>query len=108
MSEVFSNPIVLKIHDGTPRSDVNLCPSCRNCHALTLATGQKTLRCNASRPFELRQAVVQCSLYSDRMHPTLYDMNEIAWTLMTDKGGRKLGFVAPERDGPNQPSPIGF
>lgn len=54
MSDLYNSGVVIKIHNGTPRSDVNLCPSCRHCHAFTLAGGQKSLKCNANRPFELR------------------------------------------------------
>lgn len=107
---LYSNPIVLKIHDGTPRSDVNLCPSCRNAHVMTEATGRKTVTCQAvyNQPRLIRNAVVSCSMYADRMQPTLSDMNEIAWTLMTDKGGRKLGFEPPNREGQHPTPAHGF
>jgi hypothetical protein len=68
--------------------------------------------CNAiyNRPTELREPIAHCTAHQDKNQPTLNDMNEIAWSLMTDKGGRKIGFQSPEqrRDLSGAGGPIGF
>jgi len=97
MEDIYQNPVVFKIHRGTPRSDVNLCPSCRHCHRMVEATGRERVLCTANRIINMTQPIVECSLYINRTQPTLSDMQEIAWSLMTDKGGRKLGFQSPEQ-----------
>lgn len=112
MENVYHNPVVLKIHNGTVRGDVNLCLSCRFSHCTTSAqTGRDFIACNVnySHPIRMNEAVARCNQYQDKNKPTLSDMNEIAWTLMTDKGGRKIGFQSPEQRSNNQPDrPIGF
>ncbi len=111
MENIYQNLVVFKIHNGTQRSTVSLCVSCRLAHRYVGSqSGRETVRCNANyqHSIEMREPVGQCSVYQNKNLPTLADMNEIAWTLMTDKGGRKLGFQAPDRrDGQGSPV-IGF
>ena len=113
MENVYQNPVVFKIHNGTVRSDTNLCASCRHCHrAVGSSSGRETLRCNLNYtyPITLREPVAHCNAYSNRNLPTLDQMMEIAWTLMTDKGGRKIGFQSPEdrRNDSRPPGQVGF
>lgn len=100
MENIYSNNVVIKIHNGTMRSDVNLCLTCRNGMVRTFASGEKQVVCmaNYQHPLNMRQNVASCSAYFDKTSPTLDQMEQIAWTLMTDKGGRKLGFEPPERE----------
>lgn len=112
---IWTNPLVLKVNGGTPRSDENLCATCRNCHVSRGAsTGRTTYRCyaNYQHPVNLTEGMAQCSHYLDTRRPTLEQMQEIAWSLMTDKGGRKIGFLSPEelraRGRDNYPSTPGF
>ena len=109
MADLHSNSVVLKVLNGTQRSDVNLCTTCACAHVLTVESGQRHIRCNQNyqNPLTLRQAVTQCSGYLDRTRPSLQQMQDIAWTLMTDKGGRKVGFARPERHDTPLP-PVGF
>ena len=99
MENVASNPLVLRVQEGTQRGDVNLCSTCRLAlHIKAAQSGAETLICLASPPPHLRitQPVGRCTGYLDRTQPTLWDMQQIAWQLMTDKGGRKIGFLSPE------------
>jgi hypothetical protein len=110
MENIYQNPVVFKIHNGTTRGDINLCTSCRFCHRTVASqSGRETMVCNANRPFAIKEPIATCNIYLDRSKPTLHDMQEIAWTLMTDKGGRKIGFQSPEQRRDGAPgSPIGF
>lgn len=113
MENLYQNPVVFKIHNGTVRGDVNLCLGCRMSHrTVGSLSGRETITCNANynHPRVMREPIANCSQYQDKNKPTLSDMAEIAWTLMTDKGGRKIGFQSPEqRNGNSGPSaPIGF
>jgi hypothetical protein len=114
---VYSNPIALKIQHGTTRGDVNLCSTCRHCHrARSSMTGKETMICRADyyRSVMLTEPMAECTYYSDARRPTLEMMGDIAWSLMTDKGGRKIGFLSPEelrereKGGFSSPSRVGF
>lgn len=99
MENIFQNAVVLKVQDGTQRGDTNLCLSCRNAHHVQSSrSGAESLICLATPPPGLRiiEPVGRCTAYLDRSKPTLWDMQQIAWQLMTDKGGRKIGFLSPE------------
>jgi hypothetical protein len=113
MEDIYANPVVLKIHGGTPRGDRNLCSTCRQCQRTKgMNSGRETALCFASgsQPRRLSEPMVECSSYSDKRTPDLFSMKEIAWSLMTDKGGRKIGFLSPEQVRERTPSqvPIGF
>lgn len=41
--------------------------------------------------------VVECNNYKDVSAPSLRGMEELAWVLRTDKSGRQIGFVSPDR-----------
>lgn len=103
--------MVLKVHQGTVRSDVNLCPGCRFSFRTTGAlTGRQTIVCNALHPpKQLREPIAQCSAFSDRTTPSLDQMEEIAWSLQTDKGGRSVGFLSPDETRQRGSTPrVGF
>lgn len=118
MENVHQNPIVFKIQNGTMRSDVDLCGNCRWAHRMRHAnSGDAVTFCNAIHGgLKIRGQIAQCSSHNDRTKPTLSDMQEIAWQLQTDKGGRTLGFHSPEqlrerRNGADTPAPptrVGF
>ena len=44
--------------------------------------------------------VVECTDYEDRSTPSRWDLEQIAWTLQSDRGGRVQGFAPPKRDRP--------
>lgn len=53
----------------------------------------------------VRQPVYDCNSYDDRRMPSRYDMEQIAWVLVTDKLGRKIGFMSAEEFRRNQNPP---
>jgi hypothetical protein len=99
MENIFLNPIAQRVQNGTLRSDVNLCLSCRQAlHNQSGRSGKETLVCTAiyGAPMRMTEPVAHCTAYLDRAKPTLNDMHEVAWLVMTDKGGRQIGFLSPE------------
>jgi hypothetical protein len=91
----------LKIRGGTARDDEpSLCLTCR--HA-TIIRGKnlrdEIIECGLLYREDSRMTfpVTSCSGYSDRRHPSLRQMEEIAWVLRTDRGKRRIGFV-PARE----------
>jgi hypothetical protein len=99
MEDIFSNSLVLKVLGGTVSSMENMCATCRNASIRVGAySGRKTVSCLADyyHPIELREPVAQCNRYIDSRRPTIEQMKEIAWELMTNKGGTKIGFRSPE------------
>lgn len=86
----------MKIYGGSRADDVQLCLSCR----AALVTkgsrmGDDRTFCRALTPARVvTNRVVECSDYSDRSTPTLYDFEQIAWWVTTSPT-RKVGFVSP-------------
>ncbi len=87
----------IRIQGGTVRhGDPSLCLTCR--HA-TVVQGQslqdRIVDCGllSSRDSRISFPVTSCSGYSDRRHPTLREMEDLAWVLRTDGRRRHIGFV---------------
>ncbi|PYQ41683.1 MAG: hypothetical protein DMF77_15115 [Acidobacteria bacterium] len=87
----------IKVFGGTPQhSAPSLCLTCRRAtvvkgHSLS----SEIIRCHAldrTMDFPVRE----CDSYDDRSQPSLWDLKEIAWALVTDKRNR-IGFV-PRKD----------
>jgi len=87
----------VKIRGGTvDHGDPPLCSSCRYA---TIARGP-SLRdeiVSCSR-LPYRRSLVpfpvhSCTEYSNRAHPTLWQMEEIAWVLRSNPSGKRVGFV---------------
>lgn len=100
MTNLYNNPLVLKVLGGTVRGDIDLCATCRWAHRTTGAlTGQVKVRCNAvAPPNTIREPLASCTSHMDRTKPTLEQMESIAWNFVTAKNGRKLGFTPPTDD----------
>jgi hypothetical protein len=47
-------------------------------------------------PMFLRSGMSECNRYDDQRRPAIWEMKEIAWQLMTDKGGKSIGFISAE------------
>lgn len=77
-----------------------LCVRCRESHVVTFANNEQRTYCRAyhSEQVLIRVPVVKCSEFSDKNTPSQYDMEKIAWTLITDKSGQKIGFAPPAKD----------
>lgn len=90
------NETVIKIQEGTAKSDSDLCSTCRNCQRIRNVNGIEKRLCHyPMRPMELTVRVDTCSTYSDRRLPHLSDFQEIAWEISI-QGNRKIGFISPE------------
>lgn len=86
--------IVLKVQGGTAKSTVSLCKTCRNSIVVRGNNHQQIVRCQAlGKDFTFD--VAECTNYFDRTSPALYEMEEIAWRVVTKKAGREIGFVRP-------------
>jgi hypothetical protein len=88
-----------KVQNGTPNhTQPSLCRSCR--HA-TVITGQRlaedVILCDEMCAPHNRVCfvVTACSNYDDKSQPSLSAMRAIAWSLCTDKEGRRIGFLSP-------------
>ena len=88
----------IKIHGGTVQSgQSSLCHTCR--HA-TVVRGARLrdeiVQCAVLgyRNSRVIFPVTTCSDYVSRQHPSLREMEEIAWVLRTDAKRHRVGFVA--------------
>ena len=89
-----------KIYGGTARDDEpSLCLSCRRA---TIVRGRtlhdEIIECSLLNDGDSRITfpVMSCSSYSDRRHPTLYNLELIAWELRTDRKQGPIGFHPPK------------
>ena len=87
----------VKIQGGTVQhGEASLCVTCR--HA-TIIQGpglqDRIVNCGRLSEHDSRIPfpVSACSGYSDRRHPTVYEMEDIAWVLRTDARKNTIGFV---------------
>lgn len=83
---------------GATRSDgKRLCDTCRSSTIIKgAAESAEVVYCgvvSAVLPFK----VVDCNDYDDKASISLRQMGQSAWVLETDKSGRKIGFVSPDR-----------
>jgi hypothetical protein len=87
----------IKIQGGTARhGDPSLCVSCRHATVVQGPSLQdRVVDCGllTSGDSRIPFPVVSCSGYSDRRHPTLREMEDLAWVLRTDGRRRSIGFV---------------
>lgn len=93
--EAAASHIELKVHGGTPIHGTSLCNTCRRAHRIQgMADSQEiVLCCGGSAEKRINFPVASCSLYDDQRVPSLYEMKEIAWQIVT-KPDRQIGFVS--------------
>lgn len=84
-----------KVYGGTPSDQADLCGTCRAAQRFT-ERGRDRTHCNVGHGREITGRVSSCSMYSDRRHPMIHEFETIAWELMTNKGGRVIGFRSPQ------------
>jgi hypothetical protein len=96
----------LKVRGGTVQhGETSLCVTCR--HA-TIVKGrsfsEEIVQCGrlSSGNDLIRFAVTSCSGYSDRRHPSLWEMEDIAWILRTDPKRTQIGFVQARELDPDE------
>ena len=91
MSEIF-----IKIHQGTGKlTGESLCRSCTYGLFNIDSKGEHTT-CLYSQKVNPMGKVTECSYYYNKSLPSLQAMSQSAWTLRTEKDGRKIGFEAPK------------
>jgi hypothetical protein len=91
--------VTVKIKDGTPEGAQSLCVTCRWAHIVKgFGVSQEITQCRwvADDPL-VRFPVSQCNSYDDRRLASKFDMEKIAWILLTKKAGRTIGFVTSKQ-----------
>jgi len=87
----------VKIRGGTVRHDQSsLCLSCRYGTVIKgPALRHEIVECGqlSSDHNRITFPVVSCTHYVERTHPTLREMEEIAWVLRSDPRKKQIGFV---------------
>jgi hypothetical protein len=74
-------------------------PLCVTCRYATVIKGsnlrEEIVECSqlADGHGRITFAVTHCTKYLHRNHPSLYEMESIAWVLRTDASRRHIGFV---------------
>lgn len=83
----------IKIHGGTP---INGEPLCHTCRYATVIRGTRAsdeiIECRMVER-RLTFAVTFCTQYVSRQHPSLHEMEDIAWILKSDAKRKTVGFV---------------
>jgi hypothetical protein len=95
----------IKVHGGTAQGGGSLCYTCRHADIIRGARlRDEIIECGMLSYHHNRITfpVTSCSSYVDSNHPSLREMEEIAWVLRTDAHRKQVGFVhaqkLPERD----------
>src|SRR5262245_26038730 len=86
----------IKVFRGTVTDDSSpLCPTRRwSTIVRGPRLGDEIVECaQLSRQGRITFPVISCSDYSDRRHPSLRDMEDIAWVLRSDARRKQIGFV---------------
>lgn len=89
---------LIKVLGGTAKDEF-LCRTCRSSHIMGTGGVTETVICNNNwnKLVNITRKVTACNGYSDRRQIPLSDLEEIAWTVTTDKSGAKVGFKPPEK-----------
>jgi hypothetical protein len=86
------------IRGGTISGDP-MCITCRHrVHLQGIRDSQEESYCGAfgRPPKRLTFLAYECSVYDDKRLPSRYDMEQIAWILMSDVQTKRIGFVSAE------------
>ena len=91
--------VTIKIKDGTAQGAETLCVTCRWAHIVKgFSPSQVQIRCRwLYRDLLVPFPVSECSSYEDKRLPSRWDMEQIAWVLLTKKAGRTVGFVTAKQ-----------
>lgn len=84
----------LKMQPGMSGS---LCVSCRMGQTITYENGDRAIYCHefAYRAPRIVKPVVQCTAFQEKNTASMRQMEDIAWTLRTNKRGEAIGFSRP-------------
>ena len=96
----------IKIRGGTAdHGQAPLCHTCRHAHIIRGPRLRDEIVECAALAFENNRItfpVTFCTSYLDRQHPSLREMEEIAWVLRTDAQRRHVGFVHAQKLSPKE------
>ena len=93
--------ISIKIHRGTGRlTGDSLCKSCSHAMSWVDHKGEHTECSRMDLGTNPKGKVFECSAYYNSSLSSITDMNQIAWTLRTEKGGKMIGFTPPVKGKP--------
>jgi len=87
--------LTVKVKDGTPIHGNSLCDSCTwSLMIRGFRENDKIAFCTYVNPtVRVLFPVRECSGHCNKNEPTKYDMEKIAWILLTKRIDRKVGFV---------------
>ena len=86
--------MTIKVHGGTARAgDQPLCLSCRYASIASGARANEHIIHWSRLDSRTHFPVLNCTRYLHHQHPSLYDMEDIAWILRTDTTRNRIGFV---------------
>lgn len=86
---------MIRIKHGTPDHTKSMCDTC--CYAQKLkghAESQEYIRCSVFKRF-MGFKVAECSNYEKLGALSLWQMQDMAWKICTDKSGKRIGFLSP-------------
>ena len=86
----------VRIRGEVRHGEPSLCGTCRHATIIQGAGLQdRIVDCSqlSGRHSRITFPVTSCSAYSDRRHPTIHEMEDIAWVLRTDARRKGIGFV---------------
>ena len=87
--------ISLTVRNGTAVGQESLCRTCRHAHIqLGYSESEEEIRCCFfyDQPRLVPFAVNQCSDYLNKLVPTLYEMEKMAFVIDVKKGNPRAGF----------------
>jgi hypothetical protein len=90
----------VRVRGGTvDHGEPPLCSSCRHSTIIKGARlGDEIVSCGVRyTPSRIVFPVTSCSEYVHRAHPSLYQMEEIAWVLRSSPNRKTVGFVEARR-----------
>ena len=87
----------IKVQGGTARAgEAPLCSTCRHATVVKgIRLRDEIVECDvlSYRQNRITFPVTFCTGYVDSQHPTVREMEEIAWVLRTDPKRKQVGFV---------------
>ncbi len=94
--------ILLRMQQGTTK-DEHLCGSCVNAFVRRGAGGSGDLQIcfplsqsTQGRQGVIREKIAQCSSYYPKALPQLYQLENIAWEIVSKGNKKGIGFISPD------------
>jgi hypothetical protein len=89
----------ITVRNGTAVGRESLCRTCRHAHLqIGFANSEEEVRCGFfyDQPRLVSFAVSQCTDFLDKLTPTLFEMQKIAFVIETKKRSGNIGFAGAE------------